>query len=433
MAELSFLATAKSYLGKQIEDAWRCCCALDGVIYFSPANGSGILTLDIETGELGIISTQEICDRKHKWEGCCVVGQKVYFTPCCAHCVLILDSTTRALSKVETDHICSREWAWALAGSVVGSRIYFCPNQALCILVLDTDTEEVSTVSTEHLYNGERGYWGCCAFDGKVYFAPSGASRFLVLDTNSNEVKFLGETTDLALSSGRCDRNGDSRFWGCLAIDGRIYYCPSSAPAICVFDVASETFSHIDTEAICKGQFKWWGVCQVSSDKVYFSPNQAQCILVLDIVTRTVSTIDCPSRQMRMIGCDWSWIGCCAVRGEFFASPGLTKHVLVESSHVPKLVLTLEARINPTDMDEADGCTCNISCTGANGEVVVELDHMPMKASTSDVFTAIRDALGVSKRRSPKLCLVDGSLLQDDDDARLIDLLDPSVPSPKFT
>eukprot|EP00931_Biecheleriopsis_adriatica_P106995 TRINITY_DN81333_c0_g1_i1.p1 TRINITY_DN81333_c0_g1~~TRINITY_DN81333_c0_g1_i1.p1 ORF type:complete len:424 (-),score=42.06 TRINITY_DN81333_c0_g1_i1:117-1388(-) len=421
MEEVSLISLRS--LGKQQQDAWRCCCSLNGVIYFSPSNGNGILTLDIQSRESAIIPTLEICDRRYKWEGCCVVGQKVYFTPCCAPCILILDTSSQTLSQVKTDHICSREWAWALSGSVVGSRIYFAPNQAHCILVFDVGTEEVSSICTEHIYSGDRGYWGCCALGEKVYFAPAGSSSFMVLDTKSHEAYSLGELSSFDPS---IDHNGGCRFWGCVAVDGHIYYCPSSAPAIFVLEVGTGTISQIDTEAVSRGRYKWWGVCQVSSDKLYFCPNEASCILILDITTRMLSTI-----TARTVHSDagrttaWSWIGCCAVDGEFFAAPGLTETVLTESSHVPNLVLTLTAQVNPGEIKNGKTCeaTCRISCRSASGEVITTLDDMPVDASASDLFSAVRIALGLAEWRSPKLCLADGSLLQDNDRDHLTDFL----------
>ena len=427
MEELAFVSLKAE---SNPQDAWRCCCSFDGMVYFCPANGHGILTFDVATRKTATIPTQDVCDRSYKWEGCCVVDQKIYFTPCCAPCILILDVSTQKLSHVKTDHICNREWAWAQEGSVVGRRIYFCPNQARCILVLDVDTEEVSSICTEHIYNGDRGYWGCCALDGKVYFAPASASTFMVLATSTNEVSGVGELGGFAPF---IDLNGGSRFWGCAAVDGCIYYCPSSAPAIWVLDVEMGTFSHIDTETVYRGQYKWWGVCQVCSDKLYFCPNEASCILVLDTTTRELSTISVHTRihseAMRTAATNWSWIGCCAFDGEFFAAPGLTEMILVESCHVPRRVLTLAAQITADEIsDEACERTYNISCQNASGEVIATLENLLLDSSPSDLFTAVRTTLGIAEWRSPRLCLPNGLLLQDIDAESLSDLFRSVIP-----
>lgn len=220
-----------------------------------------------------------------------LVGSKIYMTPMHRNDVGVYDTATDTMTSIS---VASDSSPKNMFGGIaaIGSKVYTCPNQVSgrTFVTIDTTDDSVSTLeipsSVEgwRIYGVDKYYGDTVAVGDKIICAPLGDTDtgIGVYDTATNT--FTKKDIPSWVTANSYADFGNA----CADTDGMTVYFAWTTPVI--YNVATDTLTEIDVDAPAE-DYAYAG-CSVYGDKVYFTPSRADLIAVYDKVTEEMTYMD---------------------------------------------------------------------------------------------------------------------------------------------
>ena len=209
-----------------------CAAALDGCIYFMPANANRIMKLDPNNGDAMSSVGDDLGDGRHKYVGTVVgIDGCVYGIPEYSKRIVkydpINDITSYAGEEANKEFHCSGNGVLARDGCI------YATFGAGRVLKIDTTNNSHCSVGNTVQSDPDGFGWGdaILGIDGCIYWPPTSATYILKYDPHSNLTSLVGD-----------DLGDDMDKWsgGCAAPDGVIYCLPDNANRILAIDPLKE-------------------------------------------------------------------------------------------------------------------------------------------------------------------------------------------------
>lgn len=259
-------------------------------LYFIPY-GNYVGKYDTSSDTLTKISSS-VLNTKQNFGSGVQVGSKIYMAPMHRNDVGVYDTATDTMTSISvaSDSTPLNMFAGIAA---IGSKVYMCPSQvsARDLVTIDTTDDSVSTleipssVTAWRIYGKDKYYADTVAVGDKIICSPKGNTDtgIGVYDTATNAF-----TKKEIPSSVTANSYEDFSGGACADTDGTTVYFAWTTPVI--YNVATDTFTEIDVDAPAEDHA--YRGCSVYGDKVYFTPSKADLIAVYDKVTEEMTYMD---------------------------------------------------------------------------------------------------------------------------------------------
>ena len=215
------------------DNMWAsCAAALDGCIYFMPADANRIMKLDSNNNDAMSSVGDNLGDEHYKYSGTvvgidgCVYGIPNWGSNRIPKYDPINDTTLFIREEADEDLYCSR-------GTLGRDACIYAVTEDCRVLKIDTANNNNShcfvgnsVIQSDHCGIG----WGdaILGIDGCIYWPPKNSTRTLKYDPHSNQISLVGDNFDCFYMHGA------------LATDGVIYCMPFGAKQVLAIDPLGE-------------------------------------------------------------------------------------------------------------------------------------------------------------------------------------------------
>ena len=256
-------------------------------LYFIPY-GNYVGKYDTSSDTLTKISSS-VLNTKQNFDSGVLVGSKIYMAPMHRNDVGVYDTATDTMTSITATSASSPVNNYA-GIATIGSKVYMCPSETAhrSFGIIDTTDDTFSSIlipNTVAGYARDIKYKDTVAAGDKIICAPFGNinTGIGVYDTATNAF-----TKKEIPSSVTANSYEDFSGGACADTDGTTVYFAWTTPVI--YNVATDTFTEIDVDAPAEDHA--YGGCSVYGDKVYFTPSRADLIAVYDKVTEEMTYMD---------------------------------------------------------------------------------------------------------------------------------------------
>ena len=235
--------------------------------------------------------SSDVLNTKQNFAHGVLVGSKIYMAPMMRNEVGVYDTAADTMTSISVASDSTPKNMFASIAAI-GSKVYMCPNQvsAKTLVIIDTTDDSVSTleipssVTAWRIYGKDKYYGDTVAVGDKIICAPLGniETGIGVYDPATN-VFTKKDIPSWITADSSTDLSG-----ACADDDGDTVYFAWTTPVI--YNVATDTFTEITVDAPAMDDA--YDGCAVYGDKVYFTPSKADFIAVYDKVTEEMTYID---------------------------------------------------------------------------------------------------------------------------------------------
>lgn len=250
--------------------------------------------------------------------------------------------------------------------------------------------------TTQSLYSADGIEW---------YLAPplasslQGAWTSLAYDIRS--LRFAAVRTDGSPQQAMVGLYSSAGKWGggCLSKNNEIYFVPSSATNVLVYDTVNRSARIIDLIGVAQEQElqvgnKWIGSCRTPTDLVIAAPFNAKSILVIDSATDAIAQLAVPQEILDDATAQNSyWNGCATTPAStlVYFAPGRANRVLTLDFGSSPLVVGSIAL--PAGIAGSAGLKFNAIALGADRNVYLFPRDLPASGSGSGSIVRVNTGL----------------------------------------